>query len=65
MPVDALLLAEWPRVLVPTWGGIEVAVTTTASASAFAAGKVSVRLLASLDVAAEQPTAIAKSTGIT
>lgn len=65
MPVDALLLAEWPRVLVPTWGGIEVAVTTTASASAFAAGKVSVRLLASLDVAAEQPSACAMSTSIT
>lgn len=64
-PADALLLAEWPRVIVGVWGGLEVVATSRASAAAFAAGKIMVRALLSLDVTIEQPSAVARSVSIT
>lgn len=64
-PADALLLAEWPRVVVGVWGGLEVVATAKASAAAFAAGKIMIRAMLSMDVALEQPSAVARSVSIT
>ena len=65
MPADALLLAEWPRVVVGVWGGLEVVATSRASSAAFAAGKIMVRALLSIDVAVEQPQSVVRAISIT
>lgn len=64
-PADALVLAEWPRVVVGVWGGLEVVATSRASAAAFKAGQVMVRAMLSMDVALEQPSAVARAVSIT
>lgn len=64
-PADALVLCEWPRVVVGIWGGLEVTATAKASAAAFATGQVMVRAMLSMDVALEQPSAAACAASIT
>lgn len=64
-PADALLVFPAGRVVAAEWGALEVAMTETASAAAFAAGKVSIRLLQSVDWFAEKPALVGKSTSIT
>lgn len=64
-PADALLLFPAGRIVAAEWGGLEVAITETASASAFASGKVSIRLMQSVDWFAEKPALVGKATSIT
>lgn len=64
-PADALVLAPWPSVVMATWGTPELTVTPLADPTAFKQGRIGVRLVWSLDFAAEQPSAIGKSTSIT
>lgn len=64
-PDDALVVAPFGRIIEASWGGLEVAVASTASASAFALGQVSVRLMKTINFLAEKPALIGKSTSIT
>ena len=64
-PTDSLLVFPAGRIVAAEWGALEVAITETASASAFATGKVSIRLMQSVDWFAEKPAVVGKSTSIT
>lgn len=64
-PDDALVVAPFGRVIAASWGGLEVAITSTASASAFSLGQTSVRLMRSIDFLVEKPALVGKSTSIT
>ncbi len=64
-PTDSLLVFPAGRIVACEWGALEVAMTETASAAAFATGKVSIRLLQSVDWFAEKPAVVGKSTSIT
>jgi len=65
MPTDALLLAPWDSVAMASWSPVEITVTPLSSRDDFMSGKVGVRLLWSVDFAAMNPTAVAKSVSIT
>lgn len=64
-PPDALVLAPWQSVVYASWGGLEVTVSPVASGTAFGAGRIGVRLTATLDFALEQAACVAVSTSIT
>lgn len=64
-PADSLLVFPAGRIVAAEWGALEVAITETASASAFATGKVSIRLMQSVDWLAEKPALVGKSSSIT
>jgi HK97 family phage major capsid protein len=64
-PDDALLVAPFNRVVMASWGGLEVAITPFASGARFVLGQWSVRLMASVDFLAEKPALVGKATSIT
>lgn len=65
MPTDALLVADFSRVTWATWGTLEVTVTPLASATAFRTGLIGIRLMWSMDFAADHPSIIGKAESIT
>ena len=65
MPSDALLLAPWTTIVMATWGALEVTVTPLAAPGVFRTGAIGVRLMWSVDFAAELPTAIGRAVSIT
>lgn len=65
MPADALLLADFSRVTWASWGAIEAVVSPLASSAGFRVGSIGVRLMWTMDFAADHASIIGKSTSIT
>lgn len=65
VPNGTLIVADWSRVVVASWGAIEVEVTGMASSAHFNAGMTAVRCIASVDFAVTQPSVVVAATSIT
>ena len=65
VPNGTLIVADWSRVVVASWGAVEVEITGMASSAHFNAGMTAVRCIASVDFAVTQPSVVVAATSIT
>lgn len=65
VPSGTLIFAPWDRVVIGSWGAVEVTITPFAGSANFQKGIISLRVMTSIDFGVERGGVIAKSTSIT